>query len=381
MSTPALAVPSPGGRAAPALAAGWIANPAYDGAFFAGSIALCVVLVAIATVWPAYAIPATVVAGVLFANTHNLLTGFFFLDAENLAYYRRWPHYYFTVPVLLLAASMAMFVWSPPLAFTLHFFFTTWHVVRQSVGIQKLYLGKARAADFDRNLDAGLIYAAVVVLHAFAVWKFRPLWATKALAPVEVHAAGAGLTAGIVALLAATMLARVLWLGWREGRVAWPRLGFGLTSIGMYTPYLLIDQYQVAFMAGILPHYVQYHGIFWLVGQNKYAGNAEYEGTVLGRLARDLRVWVLVVVAAAAVMAIFRAPYFLAEKNPALAIRWSWQINLAVGFFYGLGWMHFYLDGLLFRFRYPEVRAAILRYLRDPRRPPALGPPATASAR
>jgi hypothetical protein len=30
--------------------------------------------------------------------------------------------------------------------------------------------------------------------------------------------------------------------------------------------------------------------------------------------------------------------------------------------------MHFYLDGLLFRFRYPEVRAAILRYLRDPRR-------------
>ena len=88
---------------------------------------------------------------------------------------------------------------------------------------------------------------------------------------------------------------------------------------------------------------------------------------MLGRLARDLRVWVLVVVAAAAVMAIFRAPYFLAEKNPALAIRWSWQINLAVGFFYGLGWMHFYLDGLLFRFRYPEVRAAILRYLRDPR--------------
>ena len=34
----------------------------------------------------------------------------------------------------------------------------------------------------------------------------------------------------------------------------------------MYAPYLLIDQYQVAFKAGILPHYVQYHGIFWLVG-------------------------------------------------------------------------------------------------------------------
>src|SRR2546425_12173337 len=229
MSTPALAVPSPGARPAPALGAGagWIANAAYDGAFFVGSMALCVALVAVAIARPAYAIPATVVAGVLFANTHNLLTGFFFLDAENLAYYRRWPHYYFTVPVLLLAASMAMFVWSPPLAFTLHFFFTTWHVVRQSVGIQKLYLGKARAGAFDRNLDAGLIYAAVVVLHVFAIWKFRPLWATKALAPVEVHAAGAGLTAGIVALLAATMLARVLWLGWRDGRVVWPRLGFG----------------------------------------------------------------------------------------------------------------------------------------------------------
>lgn len=370
MSRPATMVAKSGPVAVPGRpqASGWIANASYDAWFFVGSLALCAVLVAIAIARPALALPATIVAGVLFANTHNLLTGFFFLDKENLAYYRRYPHYYFTAPVALLGTSMAMFVWSPPLAFTLHFFFTTWHVVRQSVGIQKLYLGKVKATDFDRNLDAGLIYAAVVVLHAFAIWKFRPLWATKAIAPEAVHLAGTGLTAGVIALLAATLLARVLWLGWRERRVAWQRLGFGLTSIGMYTPYLLIDQYQVAFMAGILPHYMQYHGIFWLVGQNKYAGNSQYDGTLIGRLARDLRVWVLLVVVAAAVMAIFRAPYFLAEKDPVLGAAYTWQINLAVGFFYGLGWMHFYLDGLLFRFRYPEVRAAILRYLRDPRR-------------
>jgi hypothetical protein len=370
VSRPAAVVAKAGPVAVPGRApsSGWIANASYDSWFFVGSIALCLVLVAIAIARPTLAIPATIVAGVLFANTHNLLTGFFFLDAENLAYYRRYPHYYFTAPVALLGTSMAIFVWSPPLAFTLHFFFTTWHVVRQSVGIQKLYLGKVKAADLDRNLDAGLIYAAVAVLHVFAIWKFRPLWATKAIAPEAVHVAGAGLTAGVIGLLAATLLARVLWLGWRERRVAWQRLGFGLTSIGMYTPYLIIDQYQVAFMAGILPHYMQYHGIFWLVGQNKYAGNPQYEGTLIGRLARDVRVWVLLVVVAAAVMAIFRAPYFIAEKDPILGARYAWQINLAVGFFYGLGWMHFYLDGLLFRFRYPEVRAAILRYLRDPRR-------------
>jgi hypothetical protein len=369
VSTPAAAVQARGPVGVPSRApAGWIANASYDGWFFVGSLALCVVLVAIALVQPSLAIPATIVAGVLFANTHNLLTGFFFLDAENLAYYRRYPHYYFTAPLVLLGLSMAIFVWWPPLAFTLHFFFTTWHVVRQSVGIQKLYLGKVKAADFDRNLDAGLIYAAVLALHLFAIWKFQPLWATKALAPGAVVPGGAGITAGFIALLAAVMLTRVLWLGRREGRVAWQRLGFGLTSIGMYTPYLIIDQYQVAFMAGILPHYMQYHGIFWLVGQNKYAGNPQYEGTLLGRLARDLRVWVLLVVVAAGVMALFRAPYFLAEHDPVLGSRYAWQVNLTVGFFYGLGWMHFYLDGLLFRFRYPEVRAAILRHLRDPRR-------------
>jgi hypothetical protein len=368
MSRPAAVVQKAGPVPFPSgTSSGWIANASYDGWFFVGSIALCVVLVAIAIANPALAIPATIVAGVLFANTHNLLTGFFFLDPENLAYYRRYPHYYFTAPLALLGASMAIFVWSPPLAFTLHFFFTTWHVVRQSVGVQKLYLGRLKATDFDRNLDACLIYAAVFILHVFAIWKFRPLWATKAIAPEAVHAAGAGLIAGAVALLAATLLVRVLWLGRREGRVAWQRLGFGLTSIGMYTPYLVIDQYQVAFMAGILPHYMQYHGIFWLVGQNKYAGNAQYDGTLLGRLARDLRVWVLLVVVAAAIMALFRAPYFLADKDPVLGLRYAWQINLAVGFFYGLGWMHFYLDGLLFRFRYPEVRAAILRHLHDPR--------------
>ena len=371
MSRPAVAIDPAGaalGGTPAASASAWIANASYDGWFFVGSIALCALLVAVALSAPALAIPATIVAGVLFANTHNLLTAFFFMDRENLAYYRRYPHYYFTTPVVLIVSAMAIFVWSPPLAFTLHFFFTTWHVVRQSVGIQKLYLGKVRATEFDRNFDAGLIYAAVVVLHLFAIWKFRPLWATRALAPDAVYGGGAWLAGGVVLVLAAALVLRVVWLAGRDGRVAWQRLGFGLTSIGMYAPYLLIDQYQVAFMAGILPHYVQYHGIFWLVGKNKYSGNAQYDGTLIGRLARDLRVWVALVVAAAAFMALFRAPYFLAEKNPAFGLTWGWPVYLSVGFFYGLGWMHFYLDGLLFRFRYPEVRAAILRYLRDPRR-------------
>src|SRR6185503_4258474 len=193
VSSPATAVQARGPVGVPSRTpAGWIANASYDGWFFVGSLALCAVLVAIALVRPALAIPATIVAGVLFANTHNLLTGFFFLDAENLAYYRRYPHYYFTAPLVLLGLSMAIFVWWPPLAFTLHFFFTTWHVVRQSVGIQKLYLGKVKATDFDRNLDATLIYAAVVALHLFAIWKFQPLWATKALAPGAVVSGGAG---------------------------------------------------------------------------------------------------------------------------------------------------------------------------------------------
>jgi hypothetical protein len=348
-------------------AAGWIANAGFDGVFFVGSVGFAALLSAIAITAPALAMPATIVGGVLLANTHNLLTGFFFLDAENLAYYRRHPHSYFTAPAALLLLSMATFVCLPELAFTLHFLFTMWHVVRQSVGIQKLYLARARASDFDRRLDAGLIYAAVVVLHVFAIWKYRPLWATKALAPAEVHAAGAALTAGVVLTLAGILCARVLWLGRRSRRMAWPRLGFGLTSIAMYTPYLAIDTYQVAFMAGILPHYVQYHGIFWLVGRNKYASEARYAGTVLGRLARHLGLWILGLAIAAAVMALFRTPYFLAEGAPELLARYRWEIYLALGFFYGLGWMHFYLDGLLFRFRYPEVRAAILRYLRDPR--------------
>jgi hypothetical protein len=241
-------------------------------------------------------------------------------------------------------------------------------VVRQSVGIQKLYLARAQASDFDRRLDAGLIYAAVVVLHLFAIWKYRPLWATHALPAAAVHTAGTALTAGVLALLAAVLCVRVLWLGRETRRVAWPRLGFGLTSIGMYAPYLLIDAYQVAFMAGILPHYVQYHGIFWLVGQNKYTDNPRYAGTTIGTLARHLPLWLLGIAIAAGVMALFRAPYFLAEGAPDLLERHRVPIYLALGFFYGLGWMHFYLDGLLFRFRYPEVRAAILRYLRDPRR-------------
>ena len=112
---------------------------------------------------------------------------------------------------------------------------------------------------------------------------------------------------------------------------------------------------------------MQYHGIFWLVGRNKYPGNPRYADSWLGKLAQDFRVWVGLVVVAAFAMGLLRAPHFLAEKSPALMAAYHTPVMLTLGAFYGLGWMHFYLDGLLFRFRYPEVRAAILRYLKDPR--------------
>jgi len=354
--------------AAPALQpTWWIANRSWDTTFFLGSLATGVLLTVIALAAPSLAIPATIVAGILLANTHNLVTGFFFLDPENLAYYRKFPHYYFTVPLALLGAAMGITVAAPVLAFILHVFFTNWHVIRQSVGIQKLYLGRAKTSDTDRNLDATLIYAGGVILNAFALWKFGVLSGTSPLATVETHAAVAFPTGGAVALLGAVLAARVLWLGWRAGRVAWQRLGFGLTGIAMYSPYLVLDNFACAFMACLLPHYMQYHGIFWLVGQNKYTGNPRYADSWVGRLAKDFRVWIGLVLLAACAMALLRAPHFLAEKSPALLAAYRTPVFLTLGAFYGLGWMHFYLDGLLFRFRYPEVRAAILRYLRDPR--------------
>ena len=72
---------------------------------------------------------------------------------------------------------------------------------------------------------------------------------------------------------------------------------------------------------------------------------------------------------AATVRAVFRAPYFVAEHSASVLELYRRPILVCLGFFYGIGWMHFYLDGLFFKFRYPEVRAAILRYLVDPRRP------------
>ena len=357
--------PAPAALALPG--GGWIANPGWDATFFVGSLALGIVLTTIALAAPSLAIPATIAGGILFANTHNLVTGFFFLDAENLTYYRRFPHWYFTVPLLLLTSAMGITLVAPILAFVMHFFFTNWHVIRQSVGIQKLYLGRAKAAEVERKLDATLIYAAGVVLNGFALWKYGLLSGTSPLATVDGQPAAALATAGAVVLLGAILTGRVLWVGRRAGRVAWQRLAFGLTGIAMYSPYLVIDNLACAFLAGLLPHYMQYHGIFWLVGRNKYPGNPRYADSWLGKLAQDFRVWVGLVVVAAFAMGLLRAPHFLAEKSPALMAAYHTPVMLTLGAFYGLGWMHFYLDGLLFRFRYPEVRAAILRYLKDPR--------------
>lgn len=333
--------------------------------FFSGLSGIALLLVA--GIFPALAMPLTIACGILLANTHVLVTIGYYLDGENFRFYWQHRHWYFTTPLGLLLLAPVVALVSVPLAWSVHFLFTGWHVVRQSVGVNKLYGTRTGVPERDRKLDAGLIYATSLVLHVYAAFKYRLCFLDERLLPTPARAALFPLAAGLVALATAAFLLGVALSWWRGAGASPQRLAFGLISLLMYAPFLFVGNFALAFMVAILPHYLQYHGIFWLVARNKYRGKPAYAGTVIGRLADDVPLALGLLLLLALAMASLRGPDYLRDW---LSLRAGLQVhpwaNAALGLFFGVSWMHFYVDGLLFRFRHAHPRKSILPYLKSP---------------
>jgi len=121
-------------------------------------------------------------------------------------------------------------------------------------------------------------------------------------------------------------------------------LAFLATSLLLFHPYLWVRDVNLATLGMLQGHFIQYLGIVWLLNRRKLAdGTGSLGQRAVSRLWRDP--WLLI-------------PALVAGGTLFMVL----QINL-MAVTIALVLLHFYLDGLFWAFKQPEVRRAISPYL------------------
>jgi hypothetical protein len=331
---------------------GWIESPAFDLSFFilsplAGLALLLACLDNGNTI-------LTLAAATLIGGPHYLATYSFYFYDDTAAYQRqRWVAY-FVVPILIVIAVGAI-AWFqiPVVIIVVIYFWNAYHVARQSCGIQSIY--RHRAGAFDPRLKTVTNSAIISTSLAMALVHLDWYPALHAFlskpSPYLPDALSYGaLVAAVVSLvrLGISMLQRHR----RGPAFSVAELAFLATSLLLFHPYLWVRDSNLATLGMLLGHFIQYLGIVWLLNSRKLAGGGGSLGQrALSRLWRDP--WVLV-------------PALIAGGALFMVL----QINL-MALTIALVLLHFYLDGLFWAFKQPEVRRAMAPYLMGGRAKPA----------
>ncbi len=327
----------------------WIVSPAFD--VFLLIFAPLATLPIMAGLY--FRIPILAIGGgmtLAFAHYSSSLS-FYFWD-ENRDYHRKRWLAFFAGPVLLGAAYILLLGLRVPyvIQFVL-FFWNTWHVSRQNCGVLSLYRTRAGASDPVQKSAAN---RAIIAVSLFlAVWNIQT---HKEVAALFGLASFADLT---LLVKIGTALAAVFFCGQlaiamvrRKEKLGLPEGLFLASSLVFFYPYIFIHNSEVATFAMLLPHYVQYMALVWLLHRRKFGGARQ--GTNLALRGISSRLYLLIPVLAA----VGGSFYLLNNYSNAHGYRyWFESLYLFIAF------EHFYLDGLIWSFRQPHVRQTILPFL------------------
>jgi hypothetical protein len=323
---------------------GWIESPAFDLAFLILS-PLAGLAVLLLSLGHTNTLPA-LIAATMIGGPHYLATYSFYFWDDTAAYQRRRWIAYFVIPLLIvLAVGVIAWLHIPVVLIVVIFFWNAYHVARQSCGIQSIYRHKAGA--FDPRLKAITNAAIISTSLAMAVANLHWYPALYTVLSEASPSLPAVLSRGTL-LVAVVSLAR---LGiamhrrhWQGPAFSKAELAFLATSLTLFHPYLWVRDINLATLGMLVGHFLQYLGIVWLVHARKLAdGDGSFSQRVLSRLWRDP--WALLGAFLAAGM------LFLVLQINVMAV----TIALAL--------LHFYLDGLFWSFKQPEVRRAMAPYL------------------
>jgi len=329
---------------------GWIQSRNFDLALFTLSplAGLFVVLVSLHLSWGFY---LSIAATYLVAIPHYLSTFSFYLGDENLSYYWTRRAAYFLGPLAIFGSVLALraFKFDAIVQSTM-FVWNIYHVSLQSAGILSLY---RRLNGGPQNEKPAAHLAILSVNATMAFWyldRFTPLFdILQRLHPsVPALLRVACLSVAVVAL--GVLFLRIVR---RQNSISLAEGGFLFTSLLLFHPYLWVKDSNLATFGMLMGHFIQYLAIVWLLHYRKYADHVgSPHQQILSMVSHRLYLLFGVFFGSGMV-------FYLLQKGSTV---------LGMPMFYTVLWnamtlMHFYLDGLIWAFKRPFVRASIGPYL------------------
>jgi hypothetical protein len=330
----------------------WIQSASYDVTFFIFAPLLTLPLVAAVFL----RIPWLAIGGgMTLAFAHYLSSGAFFLWDDNRQYHRaRWVAFY-AGPLLLAGVYLLLLVFHVPFVIQLAlFFWNTFHVARQNCGLLSIYRHKAGVTD--RTQRDATNNAIIAVSTFLALWNIGTHKEVAALfGLVSPHLGTAiWIAAGVAALFFMIRLTTVMIARVQNGTpVPLSEMLLLATSLLFFYPYLVINNSELATYAMLLPHYVQYMGLVWLLHRRRFP---RVEGSTSQRALAHVSksVWLLV-------------PLLL---TIGLGFYAMYRMTLGAGYlrYFEMAYLliafeHFYLDGVIWSFKQPHVRETIAPHL------------------
>jgi len=328
--------------------AAWIHSPTFD--FF---LLICAPLVTIPIVAGVYwRIPILAIGCALaLAFSHYGSTIAFYFWNENREYYRsRWLAFFGGPAIIVLAYCLLLGLHVPYIIQVVIFVWNTWHVSRQNCGILSIYRSRAGVQNVVQKNAAN---NAIIAMSAFlAFWNIDTHievmgffgWFSKDMSWIVKIALGAAAMYYMVQLGVA-LLRRQEAIGLPEGL-------FLTASLGFFYPYLFIKDSGGATLVMLLPHYVQYLTLVWLLHRRKFGESNEGAPVALRQISN--KIFLLIPVLLVGGFAV----YFFREYAVSIGREWWFEsLYLLVAL------EHFYLDGLIWSFRRPHVRKTMLPFL------------------
>ena len=328
---------------------GWIHSPAYDLLLFTLSPLSGLLLVALAQQVRTGSV--TAIAFAFVAAPHYLSTFTFFFDDENRAYYRqRWVAF-FLGPLLCAGLVFAAIAAGAATLFQAGIFtWNVYHVSRQSSGITGIYRALNGGAARERLLVVTALLASATAMVLVHVDRFQPLESIlsriSTFAPLLLLAVASIVAVPTVVLVLVTMARR---------RASASEMLFFTSSVLLFHPYLWVEDSNLATLAMLMGHFVQYLSIVWLVHRRKHssdAGDGSRTQRALGYISSHVTVTVGAIIAVGgAILALESGARMLGLSSMYLLM---WNVLVL---------MHFYLDGVIWSFRHREIRQSIGSYL------------------
>jgi hypothetical protein len=329
----------------------WVESPAFDLSFF-----LLAPLLTLPLVFGIMSgVSRLTTVGFLLAFAHYLSTFAFFFWDENRAEHRaRWVAF-FAGPLVIVVLFWVLVAFEVPLLipFVL-FFWNAFHVSFQSCGIASIY--RHRSGVFDPGQKVLANRAIILTGLWMALWNIethQQVWPILTwVSPAFPAIVRTGL--GVAALAAVAHLGLGLRRRAREGRPPDAlEVGILLTGLTLFHPYLWMRDSEGATFVMLLPHYVQYLGIVWLVHRRRFPSPEGSRGQrTLARVSGNGLLLTAVLLSGGVA--------FLAGKVLFRSIGHVEQFEVL---YLMLAFVHFYLDGLFWAFRDPHVRRTVGPYL------------------